>query len=70
MADTDFVTEGGLNALVTAVAANAASGIVKIDIGATAGTARTAGAAVQYWICDNGVTPTNAIEGDLIYNRA
>jgi hypothetical protein len=41
-----------------------------LDIGATASTARTAGAAVQYWICNAGVTPTNAIEGDLIYNRS
>ena len=70
MADTDFVTEAQINALVTAIGAHSATNIVAIDIGATAGTARTAGAGVQYWICNNGVTPTNAIEGDLIYNKA
>lgn len=46
------------------------SGIVTIDIGGTAGTARPANADQVYWICNNGITPTNAAEGDLIYNRA
>jgi hypothetical protein len=41
-----------------------------IDIGATAGAARTAGTGIQYWICNNGIVPTNAVEGDLIYNRS
>jgi hypothetical protein len=44
--------------------------ITTIDIGATAGTARPANADVVYWICNAGVTPTNAVEGDLIYNRS
>lgn len=72
MAASDFVTEQGLLDLVTAILAkvNATSGtIVVLDIGANAGAARTAGSGVQYWICNNGVTPTNAIEGDLVYER-
>ncbi|MCA9368318.1 hypothetical protein KC887_08775 [Candidatus Kaiserbacteria bacterium] len=70
MAASDFVTEGQLDALVTQLAARANTNVVAIDIGSTASTARTAGSGVQYWICDNGITPANAIEGDLIYNRA
>lgn len=58
--DTDLVVDGSVFA---------GNIIVVIDIGGTAGAARTAGDGVQYWICNNGVTPTNAIEGDLIYNR-
>ena len=44
--------------------------ITCLDIGGTASTARPTGVAIVYWICDNGVTPTNAVEGDLIYNRS
>jgi hypothetical protein len=40
-----------------------------IDIGSTAGTARPTGYATVYWYCDFGVTPTNAVPGDLIFNR-
>lgn len=69
MAATDFVTEAQLNALVTSLAAKAKFSLIAIDIGATAGAARTAGAGVQYWICNAGITPTNAITGDMIYNR-
>ena len=44
--------------------------IYVIDIGATASTARPTGSiGAVYWICNNGVTPTNAIDGDLVYNR-
>ena len=71
MAATDFVTESQMSALVTELIAQIGSTIVVIDIGAAAGTARTAGTnQIQYWICDNGVTPSNAVEGDLVYNRS
>jgi hypothetical protein len=39
-----------------------------VDAGSDDSTARPSGAAAVYWICDNGVTPTNAVDGDLIYN--
>lgn len=45
-----------------------ASLITVVNGGATAGTARPSGAVIVYWIMNNGVTPTNATEGDLIYN--
>lgn len=34
----------------------------------SAGTARPSGALVVYWMCANGITPTNAQNGDLIWN--
>lgn len=33
-----------------------------------AATARPSGAVVVYWLCANGVTPTNASGADLIWN--
>ena len=40
-----------------------------IDIGSTSSTARPTGVGAVYWICNNGITPANAVDGDLVYNR-
>lgn len=41
--------------------------LVVVDAGADANAVRPAAPAV-YWKCDNGVTPVNAQDGDLIFN--
>lgn len=33
-------------------------------------TPRPTGAGIVYWLCAKGVTPTNALSGDLIWNSA
>lgn len=70
----DIATDGSSLDTLTGTTSGGAitrgSGIVTIDIGGTAGTARPANADQVYWICNVGITPTNAVEGDLIYNRA
>ena len=55
MADTDFVTVGQMNALITAIAA---SHTAYVFHGSTASTPRPANVAVVIWIGD--VEPTNA----------
>jgi len=41
----------------------------KVEAGSTAGTARPDTDGPVYWFCDNGITLTNPIEGDLIFTR-
>lgn len=73
MAASDVVTEDQLqNAvadLLVQIVANRDSGLIELDIGSDSTVARTAGSATQYWKCNNGTTPDNDIEGDLIYIR-
>lgn len=59
MADTDFVTEAQVNALVTALAATAEAGAKYVFHGATAGTSRPSFAGVVIWV--GTVAPTNAV---------
>lgn len=44
--------------------------IIVVECGSSSSVARPSGAGIVYWMLDNGVDPTNAAEGDLIYNRA
>ena len=59
MANSDFATEGQLNALVTAVAAAAAAGVRMVFHGATAGTSRPSFGGTVIWV--GTVAPTNAV---------
>lgn len=59
MADTDFVTEAQLNALVTALGTQAEKSPVYVFHGATAGTARPSFGGPVIWV--GTVAPTNAI---------
>jgi hypothetical protein len=63
--DPNFATTTA-TALASKVAI--ASGLVVVNHGATAGTARPAGAAVVYWI--GSVVPTNAIDEDLFFDTS
>lgn len=57
----DLAAGGGSATYVTYVGTQAAPVT-------TAGTARPSVSGPVYWLCAAGVTPSNAIDGDLIYN--
>lgn len=59
MADSDFVTEAQLNALVTALGAQAEKSPVYVFHGSTAGTARPSFGGTVVWV--GTVAPTNAV---------
>ena len=59
MADSDFATEGQLNALVTALANAAKAHGTYVFHGSTAGTARPSVSGTVIWV--GTVAPTNAI---------
>lgn len=76
---TAFVRSGTGTLDVTAVAAPTApsgSGTSVLYVGTnaapvtTAGTARPSTAGPVYWVCANGVTPSNAISGDIVFNKS
>lgn len=59
MANSDFVTEGQLNSLVTALGTQAEKSPVYVFHGAVAGTARPSFGGTVVWV--GTVAPTNAI---------
>ena len=63
MADTDFVTEAQINALITNIAA---SHTAYVFHGSNASTARPANVAVAIWVGD--VEPINAIASTDFWN--
>lgn len=62
--------DGATGAVVlTSTYAAKSEATVTVDAGSTAGTARPTGWGHVQWIVDNGVTPTNAENDDLIFER-
>lgn len=58
MADSDFVTEAQMNALVTALGTQAEKSPIYVFHGATAGTSRPSFGGTVVWV--GTVSPTNA----------
>lgn len=61
-------TPGGLDdSALSALIASKSMSVV--NIGSDPDVQRPQSSSAVYWICDEGVTPSNALEGDLIYNE-
>jgi len=45
------------------------SALIVVECGSSSSVARPVGAGLVYWKLDFGIDPTNAEDGDLIYNR-